>query len=556
MTGTLLGKIASFSGWMWRPNANGDANPTYLAGLFILAFAIAMVRGVLVNTMAYLAAAVTLDMVTRLRRALYLHTYRLGSLLARLDEAPQLFTRQSEAVGNAVNASLTSGFGSPILVVGLLGLILIANLWLAISFLLLAALLWLVGGQFAAHYRREGRQGARQAEASMSLMVESLGLLRLVKCYRMERFNQNRVERQLAESGRSSWRRLRGTVLTQPLLSAVSLMAAVGLLYLAARAILLGEFSVAGLVMMVVSLASLLPPIAAWFDYRLKTRRAREAAGAIMEYLSRKGEPPEAADAEYLPPLTTKAEFRGVRLDDPATNRRLLENINFTVTAGSRVAIVGTDPLEKRALVDLFPRFRDPTAGEIRIEDKNVRWVTHESLRTQVVAVLQDSWMFTDTVVNNIGCGDQEFTMPQIIEAAKLAHAHSFIEALPHGYETVVGEHGHQLKVGERFRLALARALLRDPSILIIEEPAGSVDEDTLALFDDTLNRAAAGRTLIFIANRLSTLQSVDRVFLLREGRLVASGTHDDLWANNQHYRRLQVVADAAAEVGATEDEE
>jgi len=553
--GQTLGSLASWNGWMWRPRANNDANPTYLAGLFVLAFSIAVIRGVMVNALAYLSAAVTLDLVTRLRRAVYVQTYRLGSLLPRTDEPAQLFTRQAEAVGSAVNASLTARFRSPILVLGLLGLILLANLWLAVSFLLLASLVWLVGGQFAAHYRREGRIGARQADVSLALMVESLGLLRLVKCFRMERFNQNRVERQLAESGRSGWRKLRGGALAQPVLGAISLMAAVALLYLAGRSVLAGEFNVAGLVMMAVALVSLMPPIADWFDYRLKNSRGREAAAAIVEFLGRKGEAPEAPDAEYLPALTTKVEFRGVKLEEPGTGRKLLENVNFTVPAGSRVAIVGTDPVEKRALIELIPRFMDPTAGEIRIEDKNIRWVTHESLRAQVVAVMQNTWMFTDTVVNNIGCGDQQFTMPQIIEAAKLAHAHSFIEQLTHGYETVVGEHGHDLKVGERFRLALARALLRDPSILIIEEPAGSVDEDTLALLDDTLERAAAGRTLIFLANRLSTLQSVDRVFLLKEGRLVASGSHAELWENNEHYRRLQMVADSASEVATSEEE-
>lgn len=555
-TGKVLGAIASWNPWTWRPNANNDANPKYLAGLFVLAFTVAVLRGVLVNALAYVAAAVTLDLVTRLRRTVFLHTYRLGALLGRPEEAQQLFTRHTDTVGAAVSASLVSQYRGPIMVLGLLVFILLTNLWLAVSFLLLAALIWLVGGQYAAHARKEGRLGARQAETSTALMVESMGLLRMVKCYRMDRFNQNRVERQLAESGRATWRRLRGTTLIRPLLLAAALVGSVALLCLGGLSVLSGEFSLAGLVVMAVALASLLPPIADWFDYRLKLRRGCEAAAAVTEFLARKGESAEAPDAEYLPALTTKVEFRGVRFDEPGGGRRLLENVTFSVPSGSRVAVVGTDPDAKRALVDLLPRYMDPTAGEIRIEDKNIRWVTHESLRAQVVAVMQNSWIFTDTVVNNIGCGDQQFTMPQIIEAAKLAHAHSFIEVLPHGYETVVGDHGHALKVGERFRLSLARALLRDPSILIIEEPAGTVDEDTLALLDDTLERAAAGRTLIFLANRLSTLQNVDRVFLLKDSRLVAAGTHADLWENNEHYRRLQMVADSASEVPAGVEDE
>lgn len=555
--GHVLGRAAAWNGWMWQPGADRDANTTYLTGLFVIAFVVAAVRGVMVNALTYLAAAVRLDIVTRLRRAIYLHTYRLGSVAVRTAgsaEPANLFTRQADAVGGAVHASLTATYRCPVLVLGLLVFILLVNFWLAVSFLLLAALVWLIGGQVAAHFRREGRLGSRQSEASLALLVESLGLLRLAKCFQMDRFNQTRVERQLAEAGRSAWRRLRGDALSRPLLGAVALMAAVALLYLAARSVLAGEFTVAGLVVMAVALVSLGPPIADWVSSRLKLRRGREAADAIAEYLARRGDAAEAADAEYLPALTTRLEFRAVKLEDPGTGRNVLENVSFAVPAGARVAVVGPNPDEKRALVLLIPRFLDPTGGEIRVEDKNIRWVTHESLRAQVALVMQDDWMFTDTVANNIGCGDPQFTLPQVIEAAKLAHAHQFIEKLPYGYETVVGDLGHTLKPGEKFRLALARALVRDPSILVIEEPTGQIDEDTLALLDDTLERASAGRTIVFLASRLSTLRAADRVFLLKDGHLVDSGRHTDLWRNNEYYRRLQIVSDSTAEAAAVED--
>jgi len=555
-TGQVMGLLASRAGWMWRPTSDNSGNTSYLTGLFILAFTVACVRGVMLNTLAYLAAAVTLDLITRLRRAVYLHTYRLGSLAVRTggpDEPRQLFTKHADAVGAAVHASLTSSYRCPIMIAGLLAFILLVNFWLAVSFLLLASLVWLIGGQLAAHFQRESRLGSRQVESSLALLVESLGLLRLVKCFQMERFNQNRVERQLAGGGRSGWRKLRGDSLSQPLLGAVSLMAGVALLYLAGRSVLAGEFTVAGLAVMAVSLVSLGPPIAQWFDSRLKLRRGRDSADAIAEYLARKGEAAEAADAEYLPPLTNRMEFRAVSLQEAGTGRKLLENVSFAIPAGARVAFVGADATEKRALVYLIPRFLDPTSGEIRIQDKNIRWVTHESLRAQVAVVMQGDLEFTDTALNNIGCGDPQFNLPQIIEAAKLAHAHQFIEKLPHGYETIVGLNGFSLKPGERFRLALARALLRDPSVLVIEEPAGVVDPDTLALLDDTLMRLGADRTIIFLANRISTLRSVDRVFLLKDGHLEA-GSHHDLWDNNEYYRRLQIVADATAEVAAVKE--
>jgi len=551
-TGSVAGGFASTMGWTWRPNAAGSANGKFLAGLFVLAFGIALVRGVFANFAAYFAAAASLDATTRLRRAIFFHTYRLGSLAMRTagpGEATGLVARKVDIVGDAIEAVLTAPYRHPLTFALLLVFILLVNFWLAMSFLLLALLVWLIGGQVAAYFRREVRLGTRESERTTALLQESTGILRLVKCFQMEHFNQNRMERHLAEAGRANWRRIRGEALARPLLGSVSLLAGLALLYLAARSVLAGEFTVAGLVVMAVALVSMVGPVAGWLDAWRKLRRGREAAAAIFEYLDRKGEAAEAADAEYLAPLSTRIEFRAVTLQEPGTGRKLLDNVTFAVPAGAKVAIVGPDPVEKHALVYLLPRFLDPTSGEIRIEDKNIKWVTHESLRAQVGVVMMDDLVFSDTVANNIGCGDPQFNLPQIIEAAKLAHAHQFSERLPNGYETQIGNLGLSLKPGQRFRIALARALLRDPAILVIEEPTGPIDEDTLALLDDTLERIRHGRTIIFLANRVSTLRSVDRVFVLQDGRLEASGQHKELWHSNGLYRRLQLVADAPLEV-------
>lgn len=552
-TGKLAGTFASLNGWTWHPNAAGSPNEAYLAGLFILAFLVALVRGIGSNTAAYLAAAATLDASTRIRRAIFFHTYRLGSLSVRTDganEATELVSRKVDVVGEALEASLIAPFRHPLTIALLLTMILLVHFWLALSFLLFAMLVWVIAGQAAAYFRREARLGHRQGERAMALLRESTRLLRLVKCFHMERFNQNRMERQLAEAGRANWMRLRGEAMIRPLLGAVALLAGIALAYLAARSVLSGEFTVAGLVVLAVALVSLVAPVAGWLDASRKVRRGREAAADIFEYLDRRGEAAEAADAEFLQPLTTRIEFRNVSLQEPGTGRMLLDGVTFAIPAGAKIAIVGPDPSEKHALVSLLPRFLDPTSGEIRIEDKNIKWVTHESLRAQVGLVMLDDLVFSDTVANNIGCGDPQFNLPQIIEAAKLAHAHQFSERLPNGYETPIGPLGHSLKRGEQFRIALARALLRDPAILVIEEPSG-VDDDTLALLDDTLERIRHGRTIIFLANRMSTLRAVDRVFVLRNGKLEASGHHRDLWTSNGSYRRLQIVADASHEMGA-----
>ncbi len=556
--GPLLGQVAAACPWTWRGTwpARGDPSLSYACWLFVIAFVLAALRGVAANGVTYLAAAATLELLTRLRRAIYLHTYRLGSLAIRTagpSEAVQLFTRQAEAVGTAFHARLLLPWRAVPLIAGLVLLVLLIHFWLAVSFMVLAALGWLVGGQMAVYFRRDARTATRQVQTVTALLLESLSLVRLAKCYQIEQFSQQRVERQLGEWSRAAWRKLRGDALAGPLLHSVALLAGMALLFLGAWSVLVGTFSLAGLVVVSVALVLLAGPLDDLFRYRERLRRGEEAAEAVVEFLERRGEAAEAVDAEYLPPLQQRIEFRNVSVQEPGSSRLLLDGLSFAIPAGAKVAFVSADPRPARTLAYLLVRFFDPSSGEIRFDDKNIRWVTHESLRLQVALVMEDDGIFTDTVANNIGCGDPQYRLPQIIEAAKLAHAHQFIERLYYGYETVVGPYGHSLTPGQAFRIALARALLREPAVLVVEEPATAIDDDTWMLLDDTLARVAPGRTLIILAHRLTTLRRMDRVFVLREGRIVDSGTHRELWQRNEYYRRLQLLADAAI-AGATAD--
>src|SRR5437763_2637700 len=186
----------------------------------------------------------------------------------------------------------------------------------------------------------------------------------------------------------------------------------------------------------------------------------------------------------------------------------LLSNISLSIKAGQRIGLVGADVLEKHAFAYLIPRLLDPSSGEIRVDQHNLRWVTLESLRAQVAIVMMQNLVFHDSVRNNIGCGDNSYTLPQIIEAAKMAHAHHFIQKLPQGYETPIGELGQSLSLTQQYRIALARAILRDPALLILEEPDVELGDDTKKLLDDTLARILPGRPVIFLPHRISTLRS------------------------------------------------
>jgi len=178
----------------------------------------------------------------------------------------------------------------------------------------------------------------------------------------------------------------------------------------------------------------------------------------------------------------------------------------------------------------------------VRVDGLDLRDVTLESIRAQVATVLQADLVFTDSVMMNIGLGDPSYEAPRIIEAAKVAHAHNFIQDLPHGYDTVIGPLGHYLKPDEQYRIALARAFLHDPSIVIVEEPSTPLDEDVKHLIDDTIARLSRGRTMIILPHRLSTIRSCQQIVLLHNGRLEAVGTPRQLQGENKLFRHIQYL--------------
>jgi ATP-binding cassette subfamily B protein len=529
----------------WNAELRAGGVWTYLGGLLLVAVGLAALRGLCMFANAYMAALATIEAATRLRRAIYHHTYRLGTLAFRAlgpAEAVSASTRHLEAVHDALYAWLTVVFREPVKFALLLAFALLVSFWFALAFLLFAVLVWLVGGQLAAYFRRRGRAAAHRAAEQLTLIQESLMLMRLVKVYLMELFNQARVERQLARYAAAHARRYRGEAIYRPALVFMGLLAVLVLLYLAGLLVLNNELSVTSILLLAAALVSLYWPMLSWLENRRLLRRGRESAVTLFSFLDRPGGVGQVVEAEFLGPLAKQLEFDNVTLHEPGTGRKLLNGVSLTIQAGQRVALVGPDEMEKHALVYLIPRFLDPGSGEIRIDHQNLRWVTLDSLRAQIAIVLQHNLVFNDTVANNIGCGDPAYTLPKIIEAAKLAHAHQFIQKLPQGYETVIGEMGHPLRSGEQFRIALARAILRDPALLIIEEPPEPLDENTKSLLDDTFARLLPGRTTIFLPHRLSTIRNCDTVFLLYNGKVEAQGDHRELLKESELYRHLQYL--------------
>jgi subfamily B ATP-binding cassette protein MsbA len=476
-----------------------------------------------------------------LRRETYAHLHRLSVRFFADRRTGELISRLASdvtLVRGALTGSLVSALGQAVTLIGSVALMLALNWRLSLFILAIVPVIVASGAYFGARMRKLSTEVQDQVADSSAIAEEAIGNVRVVKAFAREPFEVQRYDQQLDRTFSAVMRQNVLRSAFGPLMTFLGFGALAAVLWFGGREVLEGRLTAGSLIAFLVYGINIAGALGTFTGLWTQLQEAVGASRRIFELLDEVPEIRDAADARPLPPVKGRVTFEHVSFSYPGSER-VLRDINLEIQPGEVLALVGPSGAGKTTAFNLIPRFYDPTAGRVCIDGHDLRTVTLESLRGQIGIVAQETQLFSGTVRENLRYGRLEASDTELEEAARAANAAEFIERLPKGYETVVGERGVKLSGGQRQRVAIARAILKDPRILLLDEATSSLDSESESLVEEALERLMRGRTTVIIAHRLSTVHRADRLAVLKAGHLIELGSHAELIAHDGLYARL-----------------
>ncbi len=498
--------------------------------------AVGLLRGAADFLATYCFRWVGHRVVMDLRNAVFFHIHdmsvsyfsksRTGELISRTTNDTMLIER-------AVSTTISDLAKQPLTLIFMVVWVFVVDPKLAVISLIVFPICIVPVGIFGRRVRRYSKQAQERIADVISILQESVAGARIVKAFGMEEYEVGRFKAQTKAFFGRTMRVAKATAIVEPIIVFIASMGiALLLVYVRSAKMPVDEFFA-----FVAAYFMMYEPVKKLSKIHVHIQQSSAAADRIFEVLDTASTVTDKPGASELNESISEIAFDHVRFsygDEP-----VIEDVSFEVSSGDKIAFVGSSGAGKTTLVNLLPRFYDVTDGAILVNGHDLRDVTLSSLRKQIGLVTQDTFLFNDTVANNIAYGSSDAQRDAIEDAARRSYAHDFITAMPDGYDTVIGERGVRLSGGQRQRLSIARAILRNPPILILDEATSALDTESERMVQAALDELITGRTVFAIAHRLSTISNCDRIIVLDGGHVAETGTHAELLAMGGAYKRL-----------------